>query len=329
MPEGVAAVAAEEHIIDLITLTAEPGVIGGIPAGGLNFGAAVNTQAVIDQPYQFDFYDGGGLDLAVLGLAQADGEGNVNVSRFGSRLAGAGGFINISQNAKRVIFVGSFLAEGSPKFVAQVEQRTFSAREARRRGQQVLYVTERCVLELKPEGLVLTELAPGLDLQRDVLDVMGFKPLMLSPPKLMAAAIFEDRPMGLRARLLMLPLTERISYDPATRQFFLNFERMAVRSLDDVEAIRGEVERRLEPLVPLGQRVWCVVNYDHFHLDPQVADAYAAMVAELSDRFYENVTRYGKDGFARRLLGAALSARGLAPQLFDSAQQALLKVKVL
>jgi len=319
MPEGIAAVAAEERVIDLITLTAEPGVIGGIPAGGLNFGAAVNTQAVIDQPYQFDFYDGGGLDIAFLGLAQADAEGNVNVSRFGPRLAGAGGFINISQNARRVVFVGNFLAAGQPKFVAQVEQRTFSGREAFKRGQDVLYVTERAVFGLHAAGLELREIAPGLDLQHDVLDRMGFAPVVEHEPARMDAALFAEATLGLRARLLLLPLDSRFTYDAASRTLFINFERLHIRTPEDVEAVRREVERHV---MPLGHKVWGVVNYDHFTLDPAVEDDWAAMVRELVDRHYLDVARYTTSGFLRAKLGPALKARGVAPHIYETAEDA-------
>lgn len=201
MPEGVAQVAAEEGMLGTFTLTAEAGVIGGMPAGGLDFGAASNFDAVIDQPYQFDFYDGGGLDVAVLGLAQADRQGNLNVSKFGDRLAGAGGFINISQNAKKVVFAGTFMAGQKRKFVDQVEHRTYSGEYAYARGQEALYVTERCVFRLVADGLELIEIAPGADLERDILAQMDFRPLIHAGLKRMDARIFAAAAMGINPGL--------------------------------------------------------------------------------------------------------------------------------
>jgi propionate CoA-transferase len=336
MPEGIATVANEEKIVDLMTLTAEPGVIGGVPAGGLNFGAATNPQAIIDQPYQFDFYDGGGLDIAFLGLAQADAQGNLNVSKFGPKLAGAGGFINISQNAKKVVFVGTFNAgrlritvEGGElriledgtvvKLVREVEHRTFSGSEAVRRGQRVLYVTERCVFRLSAEGLELIEIAPGIDLQHDILEHMEFAPVIKSPPVLMDAAIFRTEPMGLRDRMLRLPLPERFAYDAQQNTLFINFEGYTVKSQADVEAIGALVTQLVEPL---GRRVQAIVNYDNFNINPDLLDAYAAMVKDLEERHYSSVSRYTASSFLRLKLGGALKKRGLAPHIFERAEQA-------
>ncbi|HRZ00243.1 MAG TPA: malonate decarboxylase subunit alpha [Burkholderiaceae bacterium] len=340
MPEGVAAVAAEEKVIDLMTLTAEPGVVGGIPASGLNFGAAVNTQAIIDQPYQFDFYDGGGLDIAFLGLAQADAKGNLNVSKFGPRLAGAGGFINISQAAKKVVFVGTFTAGdmqarieagkltvndvGARKFVREVEHRTFSGEQALKRGQTVLYVTERCVFRLVPEGMELVEIAPGIDLARDILGQMDFEPIMRGTPRLMNSAIFSPGPMGLRERMLALPLAARFSFDEEKNLFFINFERLAIRSAADIAAVRDELGKRL---TQIGHRVWGVVNYDHFDLAAELEDAWAAMVAELVRDYYWGVTRYTTSGFLRTKLGRALRRRGVSAHIYESAHEALEHVR--
>jgi propionate CoA-transferase len=336
MPEGIAAVANEEKIIDLITLTAEPGVIGGIPASGIDFGAAINTQAVIDQPYQFDFYDGGGLDAAFLGLAQVDRLGNLNVSKFGPKLAGAGGFINISQNAKKVIFVGTFgagklriaIADGklaildearARKFVERVEHVTFSGAYASARGQSVLYVTERCVFVLAGNGLELIEVAPGIDIERDILALMDFKPSIPRDPSLMDARIFREGVMDLRNDLVDIPLPRRFTYDEHQNLFFINFERLALRTSADIKAIEKAVENRL---TSLGRRVYAIVNYDNFSILPELLDEYSAMVRSLTDRFYSGVSRYTTSGFLRIKLGEALEKRGLAPHIFESADEA-------
>lgn len=214
MPEAVSAVAAEEGKTCDFTLTVEPGGIGGSPASGLSFGAVANADAIIDQPAQFDFYDGGGLDQAFLGLAQVSATGDVNVSRFGNRLAGCGGFINITQNTQDLYFLGTFTSADQAveindhqlkvikngavqKFCQQVEQITFNGQHALACGQNVLFITERAVFKLTPAGLKLIEIAPGVDLQRDILDLMAFTPIV-EDVQLMDPRLFNEGPMNLQ-----------------------------------------------------------------------------------------------------------------------------------
>lgn len=214
MPDGVAAVLAEEGAIDKVTFTVEQGHVGGVPAGGSDFGLCVNPSATLDAGQQFDWYDGGGLDIAVLSFAQIDAAGNVNVSRFGDRIPGIGGFVNISQGAQRLVFVGTFLAgrgqyvlggdrvitlphDGSPKLVEKLDQISFSAARALDTGQPVVYITERAVFQLTPTGLELTEIAPGLDLDRDVLSHMQFRPQISTNLGVMDERIFGIEPLGL------------------------------------------------------------------------------------------------------------------------------------
>jgi propionate CoA-transferase len=214
---GIASLAAEENAIDEVVLTNEQGLIGGVPATGNEPGAGRNYQAMVDQPYQFDFYDGGGLDLAFLSFAEVDQACNVNVSRFGDKIVGPGGFINISQNAKTMIFSGTFTAGGlditwsngqtrigregtEKKFVGKVQQVTYSGALAAQNGQRALYITERAVFRRNESGcLELIEIAPGIDLERDIFAQMEFRPEVSPTLKEMDPSIFRPEAMGLAA----------------------------------------------------------------------------------------------------------------------------------
>lgn len=334
MPEGMAAIAAEEGLLDLVTLTAEPGVIGGMPASGLDFGAAVNTDAVIHQNQQFDFYDGGGLDLACLGMAECDSRGNVNVSRFGPRLAGAGGFINISQSTRKLVFAGTFTAGGlsvsvsenalhidqegrAKKFVDAVQQITFSGNRAVQLQQSVLYVTERCVFDLSHEGIRLIEIAPGVDLEKDILAHMAFKPI-IDNLVTMDERIFAEGAMGLKQHLLDIGLEDRIHYQADRHLLFLNFEHLQVRRSEDIAAIRLAVESRCQAI---GHSVDVVVNYGSFEMPSDLAEEYASMVEFMEKNYYRKVSRYATSAFMRMKLGEMLT-RKVSPHVFESREDA-------
>jgi propionate CoA-transferase len=340
MPDGVAAVANEERIQDYFTLTADPGIFGGVPMGGLNYGAAVNATALIDHAYQFDFIDGGGLDLAVLGMGECDARGNVNVSRFGERLAGCGGFINISQNSREVLFVGTFTSGGlktsiqegtlrileegkNRKFIGEVEQITFNGALAAKKNTTVYYITERCVFKLTQQGLELIEVAPGIDIERDILAQMDFAP-EIGEPAPMDERLFAPEPMGLKDSLVDMPMDSRFSYDPESNTIFMNFAGLRVRNVEDVAEIREATEGRLKGI---GKKVNSVVNYDAFTIDDDVVNEYADLVRYIETNYYLSVSRYTTSGFLRRKLGKELvEKRGLSPSIYETEDEAKKRV---
>ena len=212
----IGRVAWEEGITDRLVLTVEQGIFGGVPVAGNEGGAGFNFQAMIDQPDMFGFYDGGGLDIASLSFAEVDEHGNVNVHAFEGRVRGPGGFPNISARTPRINFVGTLTAQGLRlhidgdgvrveeegslhKFVPAVRQVSFNGHLARERGQQVRYITDRAVFELADDGLVLIEVAPGIDLERDVLGRMGFRPRFAGDLREMDRRLYAAGPMGLAA----------------------------------------------------------------------------------------------------------------------------------
>jgi propionate CoA-transferase len=312
-------------------LTVDPGIFGGVPLSGYGFGAALNYSASIDHAAQFDFIDGGGLDIACLGFAECDGVGNVNASRFSGRVVGCGGFINISQKSKKVVFVGTFSSGGLqtriedgklriekegkyPKFVGAVGQVTFSGKRAGREGRAVLYVTERCVFALREDGLELTEIAPGIDLRKDILDLLPFKP-MVSDPKPMLSALFQPDVMGLRELISDIRIEDRISYTTQTNTLFLDFAGMRVDTVEDLERIKVAVEAVLKPLT---RRVMAIVNYDSFWVNPDISDKYMDLVRYIEANYYLKVSRYTTNGFMRIKLSRGLEERHVTSSVVQS-----------
>lgn len=334
-PDGVASIANEEKVTPYITLTTEAGAVGGVLAGGSSFGSSANAHSIIDQNTMFDFYDGGGLDLTCLGMAECDQQGNVNTSRFGGRLNGCGGFINISQNSRAVVFAGTFTAGGlqveiangtlkivqegrAKKFVKRVEQITFSGQFAQQRSQPVIYVTERCVFQLTPDGLELIEVAPGIDIDRDILPHMEFEPISINPI-CMERRIFFDEPMDLLSDLMNLKLWERVSYDADRNILFLNLEGWSVRKKSDIDDLQKVLCDACEKA---GKRVNAVVNHDGSRIAEDLYDDYAAMIEYMMQHHYASTTRYTTSAFMRLKMQEALSKRGLAPHVFEKAEEA-------
>lgn len=335
VPEGVSGVANEEKILSYLTMTVEPGIIGGMPMGGLDFGASVNSEALVDMPDMFNFYDSGGLDLTCLGMAQCDATGNVNSSKFGKRLAGCGGFIDISQNAKKVIFVGTMTADGleisvkdgklnidqegkAKKFVQQVQQITFAGKIAAQGPQEIFYVTERAVFKLVNGQVELIEVAPGIDIEKDVLAQMDFRPVM-SNVKQMDARIFREEPMGIHKAFLMRALERRIQYDAASNTLHLNFSGLEVTDVEDCELIRDVATARC---VAAGKKVNAIVNYDAFSISEDLIDKYLDITGPVIRNYYANTTRFTSSDEMRSKLVERFQQHKLVPAFFANEKEA-------
>ena len=334
-PDGVANVANEEKVTPYLVMTTEAGAVGGVLAGGSSFGSSANAHSILDQNQMFDFYHGGGLDLTCLGMAECDSLGNVNTSKFGGRLNGCGGFIDISQNARAVVFAGTFTAGGlevaiedgkirivkegrAKKFVKQVEQVTFAGQYAAQQSQPVIYVTERCVFQLTDHGLELIEVAPGIDIERDILAHMAFKP-HIHRPVTMNPRIFLDGPMDLLADLLNVNLKERVSYDANRNILHVNLEAWSVRKKSDVADLKKVLA---DACKSAGRRVDSVVNQDGCRIADDLYDEYADMVAYVMKHHYARTARYATSAITRQKLQDALRRRGLDTHVFERAEDA-------
>ena len=329
LPEGVARVAEEEKLLDFITLTTAAGVHGGVEGAGADLGTARNYDAVLDLNQQFDFYNGGGLDVCFLGMGEVTAAGDVNVSRVGGALKGPGSFIDVSQSTRRVNLVGTFTAGGLEvavadgrltilregrhrKFVPAVREVAFSGANAVARNQLVHYVTERCVFALSPDGLELVEVAPGVDVQTQILDQMGFRPIVRRPPRLMDPRIFRAGRMRLLESLCALDMPRRLHYSEESRTLYIDLHGVSVTTREHVREVEGAVQRFFAARPGLAKRVDVFVNYDGFDCRDELAADFAAQARRNEERFYATVRRLSSAGFARHKLAGAmgLSLRG-------------------
>ena len=337
LPEGVAGVAAEEGLLEYITLSTEPGVFGGLPCSGHSFGPAINATAIIEMNEMFDFYDGGGLDICFLGAAQVSKEGNVNVSRMSSdRLTGPGGFINISQSTGNIVFMTPMTTKGldidtTPegelqikregqikKFVDEVFEITFSGDEAVRRGQNVYYVTERAVFRrtANHKVLELIEIAPGMDLQKDILDQLDFKPAVSPDLKIMDKRIFIKDPMKVGAEMFG-SLEERVKYHDEDHTVYLDLFGITLDNEDDIKWFFGSLRNILQNLCKDKGPINMVVNYDGFDLHKGLEEFYVEQTEALQADFYKSAKRYSGKAFHRAKLGKQIKVVDWDPvQLF-------------
>ena len=338
LPEGVASVAAEEGMLNYVTLSTEAGSFGGIPASGHLFGPSYNASSLIEMNQMFDFYDGGGLDMTFLGAAQISESGDVNVSRMSKdRLTGAGGFIDIVSSTKNIVFMSSFTTKGlkistSPdgklniekegevkKFVNSVYETTFSGDEAVRRGQKVYYVTERAVFRRSAEQdtIELIEIAPGVDLKKDILDQMDFKPAVSPNLRVMDRRIFCDTKMK-AIKEFFGSLEERCNYHSDDHVMYLELFGITLNSQEDVDWFFGSLRDILRPLVDKKGPIDMVVNYDGFDLSSGLESYYGDAVAAIEGDLYKSVKRYTGHAFRKAQLKSQLSMNDWDPnKLFD------------
>lgn len=341
LPEGVANIAAEESLLDYITLTTEPGSIGGLPCSGHSFGPARNATALVEMNQMFDFYDGGLLDICFLGAAQISANGDVNVSRMSEdRLTGPGGFVNITQSTENVYFMSPFTAKGLElklpgdgtlsiategkvrKFVPDVFEKTFSGTEAVRRGQKVFYVTERAVFRRTAAHpvLELIEIAPGIDLQKDVLDQMNFQPVISPDLKLMDGRIFRDAKMNVTAELFG-SFQDRATYHPDTHMVYLDLFGIILTSEDDINWFFSSLRRILDPFLERGdgRKFDITINYDGFDCRKGLEDLYAKNALRIEEKYFKSVKRYAGAAFHRARLAQLIAIGEWDPdELFDT-----------